>query len=83
MPSVASYDDDDGVKDQYTPTKDNYTDNTKESPTKEHSKKSDAHDTEGLKDVWYGVQIARKGWLEADDVLNTRTGSEMEEILGL
>ena len=46
MPSVASYDDDDGVKDQYTPTKDNYTDNTKESPTKEHSKKSDAHDTE-------------------------------------
>ncbi|MDG1532921.1 MAG: helix-hairpin-helix domain-containing protein [Candidatus Thalassarchaeaceae archaeon] len=43
----------------------------------------DAHDTEGLNDVWYGVQIARKGWLEADDVLNTRTGSEMEEILGL
>jgi DNA polymerase (family 10) len=43
----------------------------------------DAHDTEGLKDVWYGVQIARKGWLEADDVLNTRTGSEMEELLGL
>ena len=43
----------------------------------------DAHDTEGLKDVWYGVQIARKGWLEADDVLNTRTGSEMEELLDL
>ena len=43
----------------------------------------DAHDTEGLKDVWYGVQIARKGWLEADDVLNTRNGSEMEELLGL
>ncbi len=43
----------------------------------------DAHDAEGLKDVWYGVQIARKGWLEAADVLNTRTGSEMEELLGL
>ena len=42
----------------------------------------DAHGTDGLKDVWYGVQIARKGWLEATDVLNTRTGSEMEEILG-
>ncbi len=43
----------------------------------------DAHDTEGLKDVWYGVQIARKGWLEAADVLNTRTGSQMETLLGL
>ncbi len=43
----------------------------------------DAHDTEGLKDVWYGVQIARKGWLEAGDVLNTRTGSQMEDLLGL
>ena len=43
----------------------------------------DAHGTEGLADVWYGVQIARKGWLEAADVLNTKTGSEMEELLGL
>jgi DNA polymerase (family X) len=32
----------------------------------------DAHTTEGLKDVRYGVGIARKGWLEAKDVLNTR-----------
>ena len=38
MPSAV---DDDGVM----PTKDNYTNNTKESPTKEHSKKSDADDT--------------------------------------
>ncbi|MEK9739179.1 MAG: PHP domain-containing protein, partial [Euryarchaeota archaeon] len=43
----------------------------------------DAHGTEGLADVWYGVQIARKGWLEAADVLNTKTGSEMEDLLGL
>ena len=43
----------------------------------------DAHGTEGLADVWYGVQIARKGWLEAADVLNTKTGSEMEGLLGL
>ena len=42
----------------------------------------DAHGTEGLADVWYGVQIARKGWLEAADVLNTKTGSEMEQLLG-
>ena len=31
----------------------------------------DAHNTEGLKDVFYGVGIARKGWLEAKDVVNT------------
>ncbi len=43
----------------------------------------DAHATEGLADVWYGVQIARKGWLEAGDVLNTRSGAEMEALLGL
>jgi DNA polymerase (family 10) len=43
----------------------------------------DAHGTEGLADVWYGVQIARKGWLEAGDVLNTQSGAQMEEILGL
>ena len=30
----------------------------------------DAHNTEGLKDVSYGVGIARKGWLEANDVVN-------------
>jgi len=43
----------------------------------------DAHGTEGLADVWYGVQIARKGWLEAADVLNTKSGVEMESLLGL
>ena len=30
----------------------------------------DAHTTEGLNDVAYGVGIARKGWLEARDVVN-------------
>jgi len=30
----------------------------------------DAHTTEGLKDVEYGVGIARKGWLEVKDVVN-------------
>ena len=42
----------------------------------------DAHDTRGLQDVWFGTQIARKGWLEAGDILNTRTAKEIEEILG-
>jgi DNA polymerase (family 10) len=40
----------------------------------------DAHDTNGLEDVWYGVQIARKGWLESSDILNTRTGLEIESL---
>ena len=30
----------------------------------------DAHSVEGLKDVSYGVGIARKGWLEVKDVVN-------------
>lgn len=31
----------------------------------------DAHSTDGLEDVKYGVGIARKGWLEAKDIINT------------
>ena len=43
----------------------------------------DAHDTDGLRDFWFGVQMARKGWLSAADVLNTRSGAQMERLLGL
>jgi DNA polymerase (family 10) len=32
----------------------------------------DAHSTQGLDNVEYGIGIARKGWLGAADVLNTR-----------
>jgi DNA polymerase (family 10) len=38
----------------------------------------DAHNTEGLKDVFYGVGIARKGWLEVRDVVNTWPTKEVE-----
>jgi DNA polymerase (family 10) len=31
----------------------------------------DAHDTEGLEDVPFGVNVARKGGLTASDVVNT------------
>ena len=31
----------------------------------------DAHSTDGLADIYWGVGIARKGWLQAADVLNT------------
>jgi len=43
----------------------------------------DAHDTDGLRNFWFGVQVARKGWLSAEDVLNTRNGAQMERLLGL
>jgi len=33
----------------------------------------DAHNVHGLRDVAYGVGTARKGWLEKDDVINTRS----------
>ncbi|MEK6570422.1 MAG: histidinol-phosphatase, partial [Bacteroidota bacterium] len=37
----------------------------------------DAHNTDGLKDVFYGVGIARKGWLEKKNVLNAWTPSQV------
>jgi DNA polymerase (family 10) len=40
----------------------------------------DAHQIEGLADVRYGVGVARKGWLEAKDIVNTRP---LEEAMGL
>ncbi len=41
----------------------------------------DAHSVEGLRDVVYGVGIARKGWLEKKDIINTLPLSEMEKFL--
>ena len=41
----------------------------------------DAHSTQGLKDVWFGAQIARKGWLERNDIINCRSGTELEQLL--
>jgi DNA polymerase (family 10) len=37
----------------------------------------DAHSPLGLDNVAIGVGIARKGWLEPDDVLNTRTADDV------
>ncbi len=42
----------------------------------------DAHSLEGLDDVAYGVIAARKGWLEAADVLNTYPPEEIRVFLG-
>ena len=41
----------------------------------------DAHSIHGLGDIDYGVMIARKGWLEADDILNSLGAEEMSERL--
>lgn len=41
----------------------------------------DAHSTEGLRDTVYGVGIARKGWMGAQDVVNTMGRDEMEKFL--
>ncbi len=43
----------------------------------------DAHKTEQLQFLAYGVRLARKGWLRRDDVLNTRTLAEIQEWLAL
>ena len=41
----------------------------------------DAHSPEGLGDIVYGVDAARKGWLEAGDVFNCIPLAEMERLL--
>jgi DNA polymerase (family 10) len=42
---------------------------------------TDAHEKEGLKDINFGVWVARRGWLEKGDVLNTMPFDEMYEWL--
>ena len=37
----------------------------------------DAHSVKGLGDIDYGVMIARKGWLERNDILNTLTSEDL------
>jgi len=41
----------------------------------------DAHSAEELAVVSFGVGIARKGWLEAADILNTRPAAEVSALL--
>ncbi len=41
----------------------------------------DAHEEEGLKDTYYGVGIARKGWLEPGDILNAMDAGEIKAFL--
>ena len=41
----------------------------------------DAHRTEGLQDLWFGVAQARKGWLTRGDVVNCLPLGQVEETL--
>lgn len=43
----------------------------------------DAHSIEGLQDYHYGIGIARKGWFEKGDVLNSYSLSEVEQYFNL
>lgn len=42
---------------------------------------TDADATQGLGHMRYGVEQARRGWLEAADVLNTRSWRDIATIL--
>ena len=42
---------------------------------------TDAHSVEGLNDMKYGVGQARRGGLEASDILNTRTWTELRKLI--
>ena len=41
----------------------------------------DAHEAAGLAEIFYGTGIARKGWQEKKDILNTRTAAEITDFL--
>ncbi len=42
---------------------------------------TDAHSTNGLDFMRFGVDQARRGWLEAEDVINTRDWPDLEQLL--
>lgn len=42
---------------------------------------TDAHSIRGLQNIAYGVGIARKGWLEKQDIINTMDTAEVERFL--
>ena len=42
----------------------------------------DAHHIEGMGDMAFGVGIARKGWIRAEEVINTLSLSSLRKLLG-
>ncbi len=43
---------------------------------------TDAHSTRDLELMGFGINQARRGWLEADNVLNTRSWKDLQKMLG-
>ncbi len=43
---------------------------------------TDSHSPQGLSNIHYGIHTARRAWLEAKDVLNTRPLEEVLELFG-
>lgn len=43
----------------------------------------DAHSTAGLENVRFGVDVARRGWIEKGDVFNTKTLAQVTKALGI
>jgi DNA polymerase (family X) len=41
----------------------------------------DAHSVRGLQDLWFGIAIARKGWLTREDVINCLPIGEIAAVL--
>jgi DNA polymerase (family 10) len=41
----------------------------------------DAHRTARLKDLWFGIGAARKGWLTKEDVVNCLSVTKIEKEL--
>ncbi len=42
---------------------------------------TDAHRTSDFRYIRYGVEQARRGWIEADDVVNTRSWDDLKRLL--
>ena len=43
---------------------------------------TDAHHEDGMNNMLWGISVARRGWAERKDIINTRTLKEFEKILG-
>lgn len=42
---------------------------------------TDAHHVDGMNNMTFGLSVARRGWAESDDIINTRSLEEFEKIL--
>jgi DNA polymerase (family X) len=42
---------------------------------------TDAHHVDGMNNMAFGVSVARRGWAESGDIINTRSLKEFEELL--